>query len=71
MESMELNMKQLESVVGGVADSPEAQAAVEALVKAYKELGYDRNQFIGELMKNQVEPEYFNVYLECWDSLKY
>ena len=71
MESMELNMEQLGSVVGGATDSPEAQAVVEAFVKYYKDLGYTRSKFIGELMKNQVELELFKIYVECWDTIKY
>ena len=71
MEMKELDLNQLEGVVGGsYADcTPETQKFIQAVVISYREQGFTRSKFIGELMKRRVSTENFKLYVECWDSM--
>ena len=71
MAMKELDLNQLEGISGGgFADcTPETQKFIKAVVMSYKEQGFTRSKFIGELMKRRVSVENFKLYVECWDSM--
>jgi hypothetical protein len=59
----------LENVSGGVNLTPGQMEFTKALVAAYKNAGYTRDQLVEELKYNQISPEFTALYLEIWDSL--
>ena len=65
----QLKHGELDAVTGGIELPPEAMNYAKALVQAYKNAGYTREKFINELNSNPLEKEYYQLYLDLWDSL--
>ena len=65
----QLNHEDLHAVAGGIELSPDAMNFAKSLVQACKNSGYTREMFINELNSNPLDKEYYQLYLDLWDSL--